>query len=421
MNALLKKIYKDSFFRQSAVFFAGSMLVAVFNYAYHPTVSRLLNVADFGEVQTLISLFTQLGIFLGAFSIVIVNVTANIDDQDEKNLVINGLRKISFYVVGILFILMILFSSELKDFFNFQNIYPFVVLAFLFPLSLLVSFRSSYLQGRNDFISVSSAGLITAIGRIVFAAALIYLGWKSMGAIAGLVLAQSLALAFVFYKTKNELRPGFKIDKKLKNRININQEIKFGGLVFVVMGCLAFLSSGDVTIVKHYFDPETAGLYSGISAIAKIIFFVTGPIVGVLLPAVKINAKYGENRKTLIKAVLLITAIGGTALLTFIIFSAKVTGLLIGHRYLQYSAILPELSLVFFLVSLVNLFFYYYLALRQFWMIWIASCGIGLIIILNAAYHETIRQVIYNFLWGSVLILLIIFLTAAKMLYRNHK
>ena len=70
---MIKKLIKDDFLKNNAIFFIGSMAVAVLNYLYHPILGRMMSVEDFGEVQSLISLFIQLSIFMGVFNIITVN------------------------------------------------------------------------------------------------------------------------------------------------------------------------------------------------------------------------------------------------------------------------------------------------------------------------------------------------------------
>ena len=86
---------------------------------------------DFGEVQSLISLFMQLGIFTGVFNVITVNIAANYEDKKERDAIISSLRRIAFYIAGVLFLIVIACSSLLKDFFQFSSVYPFIVLAFL--------------------------------------------------------------------------------------------------------------------------------------------------------------------------------------------------------------------------------------------------------------------------------------------------
>lgn len=163
---MIKKIINDDFLKNNIIFFIGSMAVAVLNYLYHPILGRMMSVEDFGEAQALISLFMQLGIFMGVFNIITVNVAANYEDEKERDRIISALRRIAFYITGALFLAIIVLSPLLKNFFQFSSFYPFISLAFLLMTGVSFTFRKAFLQGVSNFKAVSWAGIISAAGRL---------------------------------------------------------------------------------------------------------------------------------------------------------------------------------------------------------------------------------------------------------------
>src|SRR5262249_32510346 len=74
LRRLARRALASPFLRHNAVYFAGSLLVAFLNYLYYPVLGRLLQPADFGEVQAVISLFLQAGVFLQVLGTVTVGV-----------------------------------------------------------------------------------------------------------------------------------------------------------------------------------------------------------------------------------------------------------------------------------------------------------------------------------------------------------
>ncbi len=126
MKRIWDAIRLSSFLRQNAVFFLGAVCVGVLNYAYYPIISRLLNVQAYGEVQTLVSLFLQLLIFLTVLSQVTVNVVANYEDELRKQQVVYELEKLALFVSIGLFIIAAAFSWKIKSFFHFQSVWPFI-------------------------------------------------------------------------------------------------------------------------------------------------------------------------------------------------------------------------------------------------------------------------------------------------------
>jgi len=404
---MIKRVLKDDFLKNNIVFFVGSMAVAVLNYLYHPILGRMMSVGDFGEAQSLISLFMQLSIFAGVFNIITINITANYEEGEERDNIISALRKIAFCITGALFFIIVGASTLLEDFFNFSSFYPFISLAFLLLLGVSFTFRRAFLQGISNFKAVSWAGIIFSACRLGFAVLLVYLGLRSLGAISGLLIAQAVALSYVYFKTKKILN----LSVFAKDSISevIKKEYRYAALIFLSTSAITFLYTADVLMVKHWFSPEEAGLYSGIATIARIIFFATGSVSGVLLSAVKIKNAPGENRLILKKGLILISLIAGGGLLIFSVFSEMIINIMIGSRYVVLAPLLTELSLLLAMVSLTNLLFFYFLALRRSIIFSASIAGPSAILVLSFFRHGSLEEIVHNFLLGSGIVLLVLF------------
>jgi len=174
--------------------------------------------------------------------------------------------------------------------------------------------------------------------------------------------------------------------------------------LLVLTGSLAItgMYSVDTVAVKHYFDAHTAGLYAGISTVARIIFFLTASIAAVLMPSIKLAHPAKQNRQTLLKSFALLACIGGAALLVFTLLPNVIIRILMGGKYLPYASLLPRLSLMIFIISILNLFIVYYMALRRYIVIPIVLLGVALTFGLLQMNHQTLQAVINNLLYGSL-------------------
>ena len=259
------------------------------------------------------------------------------------------------------------------------------------------------LQGKHNFKTLSIGQIIHSSGRLIFAITLVYIGLSSFGAISAIIIAQIITLLYIAPKVKKFFdfsNWNIKIDWQ-----KIKKELKFGSLILTASLCVTFLFTADVMIVKHYFPSETAGLYSGIAVIARIIFFVTSSVVGVLLPSIKAEDKNGNNSKILKKSLFLFFGIGGTTLLFFSLFPEFIISTMLGDRYLIYTNLLPRLSFLLFLTSIINLLFYYLLALRNYTVAPIAIIGVFTAITASFLNHNAPVDIINNFLLGAIIIL----------------
>jgi O-antigen/teichoic acid export membrane protein len=391
---------KGQFLRHNFVFFIGSMAVAFLNYLYHPALSRFMSVQEFGELQALLSIFLQLNVLLSAFGLVIVHVAANVQDRDEWSLRLGELYTLIFSVTGFIALFFLLFSPFLKEFFKFSSVLPFVAFSAVLITATPFVFHRSQLQGNRDFIGVSLASGLAATGRLVLGILLILLGMSVFGGLIGFALAQVLAVGYILLlrRQHDHARPVWKPRFQI-----IKQELSYSLLLVIATGFITFLYTADVVLVKYLFSPETAGLYAGISTVGKIIFFATGSIAGVLLPSIKQSGTTKENHDVFLKSLALTLAVGVPSLLLFSFFPEFFISLLVGKDYLELASLLPPLGLAVFLVSLTNLFYFYFLALRRHILFLLSFTGLLSLATIMLFFHGSIAQIVNSILASSLI------------------
>lgn len=378
------------------------MTVAVLSYLYHPVMSRMMSVKDFGEVQALISLTYLTSIFLIIFGTIAVNVVSNRTDASSGNYIalLSRLQKLALYIVGIFALGIIALSPYLMRVLQFNSALSFLPVAFILLIGVPFAFYNAYLRGTRQFGAVSVAGIITSGGKLLLAIMLVFLGLRVFGAISAFAIATFGALLYTLYKTRGSFRLSLK--KKFSFTSALRGELSYGMLILFSLGYITFLYTSDVLFVKYFFDPETAGLYSGIATIARIIFFATASVAGVLLPTIKMSGAKRKNIALLKKAFIIILIMGIATLGAFFLFPSLIISLLIGEAYLSLAKLLPLAGIYIFLVSLTNVLYSYFLALRDRRLIAISSIGFVLTIILVIINHDTLPAVIMDYTIGTV-------------------
>ncbi len=414
---MLSTLKKDAFLRHYAIYFSWSMVVAALNYFFYPILSRMLSPSDFGDVQVFISLITQAGILFGAFTIVAVNITANTVENpadkagvavNERNAILTELQRICFWIVCVVSVVLLGGATHLKTFLNLSSVYPLLGLIAVLSLTTNATFRNAFLQGTSKFFELSMSGLVSSAGRIIFAVLLVWLGLTSTGAIAGLVLAQAAVLYYLFMRTRSQLDLNSRANIHVLEKGVIKNELLYGLLVIFATGLVTFLYTSDVLIVKHLFDPHVAGLYSGISAIAKIVFFLLSPVVAVLFASIKIKNTSSENHKIMLKSLGISAALGIFVLLIFYVFNDITVKVLLGGNYLGSAYLLPKVGLIMLLSSLVNIFVYYFLALRRFFLIGLSFFGVLLAVVLLMVKHGSIDAILNDLLVSAAILIVLL-------------
>lgn len=397
-------IYRGSpFFKYNLVFFIGSVSVGALNYLYYPIIGRLMSPSAFGEVQTLISLFLQLTIFLNVLGLVAVNLIANAEDKRSQHIV-TELQLAALWIAGIGLLITIALAPWLQSAFRFSSGWPFILLAAALVAAVPFTFQTAYLRAQKRFAATSTSNLLVAGGKLLLSAILVLIGFGTAGAIGGLIVAQLIGLWYAATKTNLQPRNVIAALRRswLPNITLVMSELRYVGYALAGLLAVTLLLSLDVVLVKYFFDAHTAGLYAGVATVARIIFFLTASVAQVLIPSVKIGASPKVNASLLTKSFLILSGLSLPVLLLVWLYPSYVMNMLMGSQYLAFSALLAPLSLAIFFVSILNLLVSYCLALRQYFPIILTVIGATLTYTAMFIWHDSPQVIVTTLLGGSV-------------------
>jgi O-antigen/teichoic acid export membrane protein len=416
-------VRESQFLRDNTIYLVGSVIVGALNYLYYPVLGRIMQPSAFGEVQTLVSLFLQISIFLSVLGLITVNIVANYENESQRNEIVLEFEKLAFAVSIALVLITVIFQSSLKHFLHFDSSLPFIILMLSIVVTVPFTFRGAYIRGKKKFGVSSISNIIGAGTKLLFSVLLVVVGLGTAGAIGGLILAQAVACGYVAWWA---LRLGLKRDAGVNRRMLpdlrvLLPELKYGGLVLVGSLVITLQYSLDILVVKHYFDAHTAGLYAGVASVARIIFFLTASIALVLMPSVRLHHTPEHNRKLLQKSLLLFAALTIPTLLFFVGFPKFIIGVLMGSSYESMAGLLPELGIAIGVVAILNLFVSYYLALRRYGIAVVVVAGALITYGLMAWHHSNPAAVVSSLLYGSLVMvgLLAIWVYASKFLRKG--
>lgn len=401
---MLSRVRNSEFLRHNFVYLTAAVAVGALNYVYYPVLSRLMEPAAFGEIQAITSLFLQAIAYLTVMGLVTVHVVANGKGQSSTNKTVGELEKLATLIaIGVL-IAIVVFGQQLTKYFQFESTTPFVLLAVAVVVSVPYMVRSAYVNGKKLFGLNAWSSITAAAGKLILSAMLVALGFGVSGAVFGIVAAQIVALVLAAYFAK---RHGFDDLATFKlawpDMRRLKPELKFAGLVLVGSLSMTILYSVDIIIIKHYFDPYTAGLYASVAAVARIVFFLTAPIAQVLMPSVRLDATSRANTEAFLKSFALLLLVGGSILSVFMLMPEFVVGTLMGGTYKEFAGLLPRLGLAVFIISALNLVTTYYMALRNYAAGVLAASGTIITFLLMNSNHESLSSVVNNLLFGVVL------------------
>ncbi len=398
-----------AFMRHNAIFWAASLGVSFLNYLYYPILGRLLDPAAFGETQTIISFFTQAGAFFQVLGLVSVGIITKYPDEKLRDKLTNEISRLALTLSLLFFGLTIVFSPLLKHFFHFGSIGPFLLLGLSLLVNVPLSFANAYLQGNNRFKALSAVNILGAVSKLTLSISLVLIGLKTLGAIGGLIIAQLIGLMYSLKMGKG-LRHfvAAHLHVQRPNLALLKPELPYALMVLATSLTTNLLLSFDILVVKHYFSPVQAGLYTGISIISNIIYYITGPFAAVMIPSIKPSQTAAENYRTLRRSLLITAGVGGAVLAVFLLVPHLVVLLLLGHKYALYANYLRGLAFSMFALSIANLLIYYHIGLRHFLVAPTVLVGLVTTLVLLARAHATMGMVVRDLVIGALVLLILL-------------
>lgn len=408
MNTLwlnFQRLLSHDLIRHNAIFFIGTIVISALNYLFFPVIGRLVSVTDFGEIQAIIAIFTQLGIVLTAFGYVVTNITNNSKTSDLRNQAILSLERIVMVLCIALFIIICISSVFLKSSLQFSSILPLILVGLLILLNVPSTSRAFFLQGMKRLKEVSISGIIFAAGKLLLSVLLIVMfKLDVVMVVVAYIIAQFFTLAYLQGRTRR-LRSKKLLYLSLRD---LKSDLIYGIAVIVLLSGITLLYASDAIVIRLFFDPIDSGFYSGVSAVSRIVFFVTASVAGVLIATIKMNEQYPKNLAILYRSMGIVTVIGGFVALFFALFPSFSVSLLIGSTYEKTSHLLPLLALLMLICSYNNLLICFEIALRRFKVIYTVVLSIVVGGVLISIYNDTLTDIVLGYLAANIIVFVLL-------------
>lgn len=212
-----------------------------------------------------------------------------------------------------------------------------------------------------------------------------------MGAIWALFLSFFVPYLLNFFPLR------FLFSKELDTpRLNGKELFVYGAPAAIALFCVTSFVSTDILLVKHFFPPESAGIYAGLSLVGRVIFFLTAPISTVMFPL--ITQKYAKNENydnTFILSMLMILIPSVVITVFYFLFPAfSIHFFFKKQEYLQTANLLGFFGMFVTVYALLNIFTNFYLSIKRT-KIFIPVLIAALVqVVLLWVFHQTFFQVI---------------------------
>ncbi len=431
------------FLSGSLVLVIGTLLMSAMNYAYNLFVNRALTAADFGTFAAILGALAILSVPVGTVQTVAARYSA--DYAAEKNL---GKQKSLFcylfgrlFIVGlVVFIIFAIFPSQIASFFvdNPENslVIPVVLIGLAYIFTLLIPINRGFMQGRQQFGALSLNFIGDSFFRIIlglsFLLPLAMLpakdtfinvmtqslkidhSWAVAAAVGAVVGGTFLAFLISFGPLANMLK-----NKEKKAKINLSEVNKYIWPTLAMYICLSLLFNVDIILVNRFaavgtsLTPANAGEYATLSTLAKLVFYITGPIVTVMFPMIADRIKKGVKHYMLLVATMVTVLF--TSVIVLGLFAAAPRAIIgfLTPDYVNVAEFLVPMTIIFLVFGLVNVLTNYFLSLKDY--LFLVPLGVMAVveIVLITLFHSTVVQVIQMVIVSqTILLLLLVFIYA---------
>ena len=151
----------------------------------------------------------------------------------------------------------------------------------------------------------------------------------------------------------------------------------------------------DIILVKHFFDPYQAGLYSALAVVGKIIVFISSPVTMVMFPLVAERYARGSPYKRIFLQTLFIISLSSLILVAgYFRFSEFLMNMFFGAEYLSVAPYLGWFGIFILFYALCTVFVNFFLSIGKTKITILALIAAIMQIAFITIYHSSFTQVI---------------------------
>jgi O-antigen/teichoic acid export membrane protein len=395
----------------SAIIFVGSFVGNIFNFLFNFYMSRNLSVADYGILASLVSLVVLASMPAGAALPTVVKFAAEYFAKGEVGK-IKGLYfkvgKIMLAIGMVFFFAFAIFSSQLAGFFHIDNPGLITIAGLIVLVGFIGTVNGAFLQGKLLFGYLTFLNFFGALLKLSLGIALVFMGFKVVGAMWGFALSYIIPFAFGIYPFRYIFQK-----KTLGTSIQSKELFTYGAPAAIALFSLTSFVSTDIMLVKHFFTPHEAGQYAVLSLIGRIIFFLTASISTVMFPMVVQRVTRNERYHHIFLLSLVLVSLPSIAV-TIFYFIFPQFAISVFNKNSSYLELAPYLGIFGIYISLYSILYVianFFLSINKTKVAIPIAFGALLQVGLIWFFHDTFMQIILISLAlvGLLLIILLLY------------
>jgi O-antigen/teichoic acid export membrane protein len=380
--------------------------VNIINYGLNLVLGRWLGPEGFAEanlIATLILIISFLGV---AVQLTVASEVARSSETEQAG-VLRWIEKRAIILGIIIGLIGFTTASYLSSFLQLESSLPIILVSIGIPFYFTLSARRGLFQGKQNFQLFAKSFIVETLVRLAATLGLLYFTVNYDPSMNTIVIAVGFLLSFVFGSIYSLMAS--KIGRIRERRtFEMKTIVMFVGVITMYELSQILINNFDVILTKHFFDDYTAGIYSSIALVGRIVYFGTWTIVTLLFPKVIEKEVKGESHTHLFYGALSIVLLAGVGVSAFcFVFDKLIVGILFGVEFISASELLWQYAFATTLFASANVFAYYYMSLKNYLPVIISLlAGIGQIILIYH-FHSNLQEVIYMQIITMTVLLLV--------------
>ncbi len=285
--------------RGEALYFLSFNAANVLNYAYLVLMGFLLGEGSYGLFGALFGVVYLTGALANTVQVTVAKVVAEARAATGGRLPTSLMGALLARVTAVAMVAglgALAVSPFLAHAFR-TSLEPLVWVAGAIVVSVFVAALYGTLQGLQEFAWLGASVWSASAFRLGLGALLGLTGWGVTGALAAIVLGYVASGLVALPRVRARVQP----ERGLRPLGGLGSAL---AIVLAASIAVAFPTSFDVAVVKHYFPSQEASLFTAISILGRIVLFLPLALSLIAFPKVASARVRGDNPWPLLWATL---------------------------------------------------------------------------------------------------------------------
>ena len=405
MRSSLRELLGDARWQKLSVLLSGSLVmlfgsvaVSGLNFAYNVATARMLGPAEFSHATAATTLLMLCSALTLSFQLVCAKFVARNPQDAGKAKVYRSLMGRAWLVAAILTGSMVLFEHPLSDYLRLPANHMLILLAAGMAFYVPLGVRRGNLQGLCHFNSLSWNMIVEAGTKLLFAVLLVGIGYGVLGAVGATTASVLAAFLLPAKAVKNDSEP------TEYTRASFREGIQ--AIVFFVGQVV--INNIDILVVKHYFAPESAGLYAAVALVGRVLYFAAWSVISAMFPISAAAAEDENKLQVLLVPLAIVGLICAAATLILWMFPGPIMDMIFGARFRGDGSLLTLFAINTGIYAISVVLMAYEMSRKIANTGWLQLVFSGGIMITIAFLHSSLEQVVVLQIVLKIILLLVV-------------